>query len=254
MCACQVPREPNGASLCSRSSRGALRIILGHVLQVLVPEEDGLLHPQRVAVRIRAIEDAHEVLAPHPRVEHFIHAGPHPEGQMLLLAFVVAPVELNDHVILDLLEGLGQVLAPGHILLEVAHIVMDEGVHVRPFLSDKAASTTSVLPWQHSLTMLLGCQHSSGVWADDELPARGAVLAWHSLLGLVGARASPFAPSSTSTGAGPSLARPLLLIPHTVGGAVDVAEVSIKAEDLDRNRGREEERFLGQGKVLRGTI
>ena len=114
--------------------RATLRILRRHGLKVVVPKMDGLLHPEPVTVRVHAIQD--EVLPANPGVEHLRHVCPHilearllRRRQGLLRALVVTAVELVHYVVPNALEHVLQVLASGDVVLEMARVIMDEGIY-----------------------------------------------------------------------------------------------------------------------------
>ena len=106
----------------------------GHLPQVGVPEGNALVDPEPMAEGVHAVE--HKVLPANPRVEDFGHVRPDSLkslafalAQLLLGAFVVAPVKLVHDEVLDLFESCLQLLALLHVGLEVTRVIMDHRVN-----------------------------------------------------------------------------------------------------------------------------
>ena len=114
---------------------GAADHHLGHLAQVVVPKVGGFLHPEAMAVGIHAVQA--EVLPPDPQVEDLGHVGANLRNALLLrrrelgfLALAVGPMELVDHIATGGFESGFQRLAPRNVGLEVAGIVVDQGICV----------------------------------------------------------------------------------------------------------------------------
>lgn len=149
------------------------------------------MHPKFVTTGPHTI--VHEIFTADPRVEHFTHIRPNSFeaallrwGELALLAFVVATVELIHNEVFDCPKSFLDALVPVDVGFEVTGIIVDDRISLHLLQLHCCLYHCHFVRQAFIDLMLLCCQDLPGLWINDKLPASRPVLHGDPLAAFVG--------------------------------------------------------------------